>query len=79
MTITCNSAGGQPVSIENMRAVRTLCDQYGVGFYIDGARFAENAYFIKKREKEFVNHSIKEIVKEIFSLSDGMTIGVGGL
>jgi tryptophanase len=74
MTITCNSAGGQPVSIENMRAVRTLCDQYGVGFYIDGARFAENAYFIKKREKEFANHSIKEIVKEIFSLSDGMTM-----
>lgn len=74
MTITCNSAGGQPVSIENMRAVRTLCDQYGVGLYIDGARFAENAYFIKKREKEFVNHSIKEIVKEIFSLSDGMTM-----
>ncbi|MDG1272366.1 MAG: tryptophanase [Flavobacteriaceae bacterium] len=74
MTITCNSAGGQPVSIENMRAVRTLCDQYGVDFYIDGARFAENAYFIKKREKEFANHSIKEIVKEIFSLSDGMTM-----
>jgi tryptophanase len=74
MTITCNSAGGQPVSIENMRAVRTLCDQYGVGFYIDGARFAENAYFIKKREKEFANYSIKEIVKEIFSLSDGMTM-----
>lgn len=74
MTITCNSAGGQPVSIENMRAVRSLCDQYGVGFYIDGARFAENAYFIKKREKEFANHSIKEIVKEIFSLSDGMTM-----
>lgn len=74
MTITCNSAGGQPVSIGNMRAVRTLCDQYGVGFYIDGARFAENAYFIKKREKEFANHSIKEIVKEIFSLSDGMTM-----
>lgn len=74
MTITCNSAGGQPVSIENMRAVRALCDQYGVGFYIDGARFAENAYFIKKREKEFANHSIKEIVKEIFSLSDGMTM-----
>ena len=74
MTITCNSAGGQPVSIENMRAVRTLCNQYEVGFYIDAARFAENAYFIKSREKEFANHSIKEIVKETFSLTDGMTM-----
>ena len=74
MTITCNSAGGQPVSIENMRAVRALCKQYEVGFYIDGARFAENAYFIKSREKEFANHSIKEIVKETFSLMDGMTM-----
>ena len=74
MTITCNSAGGQPVSIENMRAVRALCKQYEVGFYIDGARFAENAYFIKSREKEFANHSIKEIVKETFSLTDGMTM-----
>ena len=74
MTITCNSAGGQPVSIENMRAVRALCNQYEVRFYIDGARFAENAYFIKSREKEFANHSIKEIVKETFSLTDGMTM-----
>ena len=74
MTITCNSAGGQPASIENMRAVRAICNQYEVGFYIDGARFAENAYFIKSREKEFANHSIKEIVKETFSLTDGMTM-----
>ena len=74
MTITCNSAGGQPVSIENMRAVRALCNQYEVRLYIDGARFAENAYFIKSREKEFANHSIKEIVKETFSLTDGMTM-----
>ena len=74
LTITCNSAGGQPVSIENMRIVRALCDKYQIGFYIDGARFAENAYFIKTREKEFVNHSIKQIVKEMFSLADGMTM-----
>ena len=74
MTITCNSAGGQPASIENMRAVRAICNQYEVGFYIDGASFAENAYFIKTREKEFANHSIKEIVKETFSLTDGMTM-----
>ena len=74
MTITCNSAGGQPVSIENMRAVRTLCNQYEVGFYIDAARFAENAYFIKIREEEFAECSIKEIVQETFSLADGMTM-----
>jgi tryptophanase len=74
LTVTCNSNGGQPVSIENMRDIRMLCDQYGVGFFIDGARFAENAYFIKIREKEFANHSIKQIVKEMFSLADGMTM-----
>ena len=74
MIITCNSAGGQPVSIENMRAVRALCNQYEIGFYIDAARFAENAYFIKTREEEFAEYSIKEIVKEIFSLADGMTM-----
>ena len=74
LTITCNSAGGQPVSIANMCAIRKLCDQYEVGFFIDGARFAENAYFIKIREKEFADHSIKQIVKEMFSLADGMTM-----
>ena len=74
MTITCNSVGGQPISIANMRAVRALCDQYAVGFYIDAARFAENAYFIKTREEEFVESSIKEIVQETFSLADGMTM-----
>ena len=74
MTITCNSVGGQPVSIANMRAVRALCDKYAVGFYIDAARFAENAYFIKTREEEFVESSIKEIVQETFSLADGMTM-----
>ncbi len=57
-----------------MRAIRKLCDQYGVGFFIDGARFAENAYFIKIREKEFADHKIKQIVKEMFSLADGMTM-----
>ena len=74
ITITCNTVGGQPVSLENIRSVRSLCNQYKVNLFIDGARFAENAYFIKIREKEFVNHSIKEIVKEMFSLADGMTM-----
>ncbi|MGY8945538.1 MAG: tryptophanase [Flavobacteriales bacterium] len=74
ITITCNTVGGQPVSLENIRSVRELCNEYQVGLFIDGARFAENAYFIKIREKEFANHTIKEIVKEMFSLADGMTM-----
>ena len=74
ITITCNTVGGQPVSLENIRSVRALCNEYQVGLFIDGARFAENAYFIKIREKEFANHTIKEIVKEMFSLADGMTM-----
>lgn len=74
ITITCNSAGGQPVSLENLRAVRAMCNKYKVKFYIDGARFAENAYFIKLREEEFSNNSIKGIIKKIFSLADGMTM-----
>jgi tryptophanase len=74
LTITCNSAGGQPVSIENMKEVSNLCKQYGIPLYFDAARFAENAYFIKKRELGYENKSIKEIVKEMFSFGDGMTI-----
>jgi len=74
ITITCNSSGGQPVSIENIRAVKKLADQYGIPVFFDGARFAENAYFVKKRESEFEDYSIKEIVKEMFSYGDGMTM-----
>ena len=74
ITITCNSVGGQPVSLDNIRSVRKLCNQHQISMFIDGARFAENAYFIKIREKEFANHSIKDIVKEMFSHSDGMTM-----
>tara|TARA_B100000780_G_scaffold141176_1_gene98872 strand:+ start:3095 stop:4483 length:1389 start_codon:yes stop_codon:yes gene_type:complete len=74
ITITCNTVGGQPVSLENIRSVRELCNQHQVGLFIDGARFAENAYFIKIREKKYSNFTINEIVKEIFSLSDGMTM-----
>lgn len=74
LTITCNSAGGQPVSVQNTKEVSALCKKYGIPLYFDAARFAENAYFIKKRELGFANKSIKEIAKEVFSYGDGMTM-----
>ena len=74
LTITCNSAGGQPVSVQNTKEVSLLCKQYGIPLYFDAARFAENAYFIKKREPGFEHKTIKEIAKEVFSYGDGMTM-----
>ena len=74
LTITCNSSGGQPVSMKNIKAVSKLCKSYGIPLIFDSARFAENAYFIKKREKEYQDKSIKEIAKEIFSYGEGMTM-----
>lgn len=74
LTATNNTAGGQPVSMENIRGVSALCKKYGVLMLIDSARFAENAYFIKTREKGFQNKTIKEIVKEMFSYADVMTM-----
>lgn len=74
LTITCNSAGGQPVSVQNTKEVSELCNQYGIPLYFDAARFAENAYFIKKRESGYEHKTIKEIVKEVFSYGDGMTM-----
>jgi tryptophanase len=74
MTITNNTAGGQPVSMANLRGVRALADLYGATVIIDSARFAENAYFIKTREEGFADKSIREIAREMFSYADGMTM-----
>ncbi len=74
ITITCNTSGGQPVSLENIKAVKALSDQYGIPVYFDSARYAENAYFIKQREEGQQDRTIKEICKEIFSYGDGMTM-----
>ncbi len=74
LTITCNSSGGQPVSMKNIKAVSKLCKFYDIPLFFDSARYAENAYFIKTREEGYQDKSIKEIVKECFSYGDGMTI-----
>lgn len=74
VTVTCNSSGGQPVSLANLKGIRKLADKYGVQILIDAARFAENAYFIKIREEGYKNKTIREIVLEMFSCADFMTM-----
>jgi tryptophanase len=74
MTVTNNNAGGQPVSIENLKQVRALADKYNKMVIFDSARFAENAYFIKLREEAYKNMTIKEIVTEMYKNADAMTM-----
>lgn len=74
MTITNNSAGGQPVSMKNIRETSEICKKYGIPFNIDAARYAENAYFIKRDEEGYQNKSIKDIIRETFSYADMFTM-----
>jgi tryptophanase len=74
LTLTNNTAGGQPVSMENIRKTSLLAKRYGTRLILDSARFAENAYFIKLREEGYGEKTIREIVREIFSYADGMTM-----
>ena len=74
LTLTNNSGGGQPVSLENVRGTRDVCRRHGVPLLIDACRFAENAWFIREREEGQAGRPVRDIVREIFDLSDGCTM-----
>ena len=74
LTVTNNSGGGQPVSMENAKAVADVCHRHGIPLYFDACRFAENAYFIKLREAGYESKTPKQIAQEMFSLGDGCTM-----